>query len=97
MHARVGYCNGPQVPDPSAPEYATELQLHLKWWRHVWEGMRKRTLEYAYVEPEHGPAPYLHTLPHTNVPVANLWTVNSWVGRRVTEEFHTFDATTVYK
>ena len=31
------------------------------------------------IEPEHGPAPYLHTLPHTNVPVADLWAVNDWI------------------
>ena len=96
VHARVGYSDGPQINDPSAPEWEHEVAIHFKWWKRVWAGMAVRGLPYAYVEPEHGPAPYLHTLPHTRMPVADLWTVNSWVGRRVAEQFHTFSAATVY-
>jgi len=87
IHARVGYSQSPQVPDPSAPEYQTEVEAHLKWWEAIWAGMEKRGLSIAYVEPEHGPTPYLHHLPHTNVPVADLWGINSYVGRRVRERF----------
>jgi hypothetical protein len=35
IHARVGYCAGPQVPDPSAPEYAKEVAAHFKYWKEV--------------------------------------------------------------
>jgi hypothetical protein len=28
IHARVGYAEGPQVPDPRAPEYAAALERH---------------------------------------------------------------------
>eukprot|EP00026_Physarum_polycephalum_P013364 Phypoly_transcript_13757.p1 GENE.Phypoly_transcript_13757~~Phypoly_transcript_13757.p1 ORF type:complete len:311 (+),score=51.99 Phypoly_transcript_13757:93-1025(+) len=96
VHARVGYSDGPQVNDPSAPEWEMEVAIHFKWWKRVWAGMAARKLPFAYVEPEHGPAPYLHSLPHTRMPVADLWTVNSWVGRKVAEQFHTFTAATVY-
>lgn len=27
IHARVGYAHGPQVPDPSAPEYLGALEV----------------------------------------------------------------------
>ncbi len=37
----------------------------------------------VYVEPEFGPAPYMHTMPHTNVPVADLWTVNEYMATRL--------------
>jgi len=87
IHARVGYSEGPQVPDPSASEYSNELKSHEKWWSQIWDSQAKRGQEFSYVEPEHGPSPYLHTLPHTNVPVADLWKVNSWIGRRVTSNF----------
>ena len=30
IHARVGYSEGPQVPDPSAKEYASDLEYHEK-------------------------------------------------------------------
>lgn len=39
--------------------------------------------EVIYIEPEFGPAPYLQALPYTNVPVADLWQINSWVHQRV--------------
>lgn len=32
-----------------------------------------------FCRAEHGPPRYLHTLPHTNVPVADLWEVNKYV------------------
>jgi len=97
IHARVGYSDGPQVSDPRAPEYAPEVAAHFKWWTAVWTGMRDRKMETAYVEPEHGPAPYMHTLPYTGVPVADLWAVNSWVGQQVKEKFDAFSGATVYK
>ncbi len=36
-----------------------------------------------YAEPEFGPAPYMHTLPHTDTPVADLWTVNEFMAERL--------------
>jgi len=87
VHARVGYAEGPQVPDPSAAEYKDALDAHEKWWNVIWKAQKERGDSFAYVEPEHGPPPYLHTLPHTNVPVADLWKVNSWVGRRVADTY----------
>ena len=30
--------------------------------------------------PEFGPDGYLHTLPFTNAPVADLWEINTWMG-----------------
>ena len=32
IHARVGYAQGPQVPDPRAPEYLDALEHHERWW-----------------------------------------------------------------
>jgi len=87
VHARVGYVQGPQVPDPSAPEFQSDVLASLGWWEAIWRGQAARGIETAYVEPEHGPGPYLHHLPHTNVPVADLWTINSYIGKRVAEKF----------
>jgi len=87
IHARVGYDEGPQVPDPSAAEYRAELDTHLRWWNVIWDEQIARGDKICYVEPEHGPPRYLHTLPHTNVPVADLWEVNNFVARSVRESF----------
>jgi hypothetical protein len=90
LHARVGYEQGPQVPDPAAPEYARHLAAHERWWQAVWRSQRRRGMDTSTVTPEFGPPPYLHTLPHTNQPVADLWAVCQWMAQRVRS---TFEAT----
>jgi sugar phosphate isomerase/epimerase len=35
IHARVGYAQGPQVPDPRAPEYQDALVAHERWWDQI--------------------------------------------------------------
>lgn len=87
LHARVGYAEGPQVPDPSAPEYAPHLAAHEAWWEEIWQSQRSRGFVYSTLTPEFGPPPYLQTLPHTNVPVADLATVCDWMARRQRERF----------
>jgi sugar phosphate isomerase/epimerase len=92
IHARVGYAEGPQVCDPAAPEYKVELAAYEKWWQAIWAKQAALGAETMYVEPEHGPAPYLHTLPYTNVPVTDLWEVNSFIARRVKAKFDAWKA-----
>lgn len=84
---RVGYDQGPQIPDPRAPEYGTALARHLAWWRVLWEGQRKRGFKRVTATPEFGPDGYLHLEPFTQKPVADLWDLNTWMGRRVEGEF----------
>jgi sugar phosphate isomerase/epimerase len=87
IHARVGYPEGPQVPDPSAPEYAVDLASHESCWDAIWRAQRARGMRYSTVAPEFGPPGYLHTLPHTNVPVADLAKVVEWMARRLKKRF----------
>jgi len=89
IHARVGYDQGPQVPHPAAPEYADALQAHRICWERFWDAQRSRGFEVTTMTPEFGPDGYLHTLPFTNAPVADLWEINRWMGQ--TERDH-FDA-----
>lgn len=87
IHTRVGYEEGPQVPDPSAKEYQRHVEQHLKWWEQIWAAQRARGEKTSTFTPEFGPPGYLHTLPHTNVPVANLWNVCNWMAERVKQRF----------
>ena len=73
IHGRVGYEEGPQVPDPSAPEYTAQLAWHEAQWKQIREAHMQNGQETLTFTPEYGPPSYLHTLPHTNVPVADLW------------------------
>lgn len=79
IHGRVGYAQGPQVPDPSAPEYSRELAVHMGWWERIVAERAKQGAEAVTFTPEFGPPPYLHTLPHTGAPVADLWKVCLWM------------------
>lgn len=94
LHARVGFESGPQVPDPAAPEYATHLQAHESWWDQIWASQQARGLTNSWLTPEFGPPPYLHTLPHTRIPVADLADVCDWMARRQVRRFDSLAATT---
>lgn len=87
VHARVGYGEGPQVPDPRAPEYQNELAAHERWWDVIWQAQKKRGDRLSTLTPEFGPPPYLHTLAHTNMPVANLWDICNWIAERQRARF----------
>ena len=82
VHARVGYTQGAQVPDPRAPEYAAELASHERWWSVLATLMAKRGFSEMTMTPEAGPDGYLQEAPFTREPVADLWEVNRWVGLR---------------
>ncbi len=87
IHARVGYEHGPQVPDPSAPEYAPHLEWHEAQWKKIYDLHVAAGAELLTFDPEYGPPSYMHTLPHTNVPVADLWEVCLWSANRARELF----------
>ncbi|WP_428390136.1 sugar phosphate isomerase/epimerase family protein [Mucisphaera sp.] len=72
LHARIGYAEGPQVTDPDAPEFAEQRAAHEGWWRQIWDKQRERGDSVTTVTPEFGPPPYLHTLPFSEKPVADL-------------------------
>jgi hypothetical protein len=82
IHGRVGYEEGPQVPDPSAPEYAPHLAWHEAQWQQILALRAADGAPSMTFTPEYGPPNYLHTLPHTGAPVADLWRVCLWAAER---------------
>jgi sugar phosphate isomerase/epimerase len=87
IHGRVGYDQGPQVPHPAAPEYAAALASHERCWAALWASQRQRGYASTTMTPEFGPDGYLHCLPFTNAPVADLWQINRWIGERQRRHF----------
>ncbi|MFM0337091.1 sugar phosphate isomerase/epimerase family protein [Paraburkholderia fungorum] len=81
LHGRVGYPQGPQVPHPAAPEYADCLASHQRMWEALWSAQIANGYTVTTMTPEFGPDGYLHTLPFTNAAVADLWEINTWMGR----------------
>ncbi|NBD37415.1 MAG: TIM barrel protein [Verrucomicrobia bacterium] len=76
IHARVGFAEGPQVPDPLAPEWEDWTQLHLRWWRRILELRKAAGIKRQTITPEFGPPPYMMLHPGDGSPLADAWTVN---------------------
>ncbi len=92
IHSRVGYDQGPQVPHPGAPEYQDALQAHQRCWEAVWESQRARGMDVTTMTPEFGTDGYLHLLPYTQAPVADLWSVNRWIAECEMAHFENWNA-----
>jgi sugar phosphate isomerase/epimerase len=90
IHGRVGYDQGPQVPHPGAPEYAAALASHQRCWEAVWDSQNGRGYTQVTMTPEFGPDGYLHTLPFTGAPIADLWDLNCWIGATERRHFERF-------
>jgi sugar phosphate isomerase/epimerase len=87
VHARVGFEEGPQVSDPRAPEWSRHVAAHETWWDLIWASQRQRGMAVSTLTPEFGPPLYLHTLPYTQTPVADLADVCDWQARRQQTRF----------
>lgn len=59
IHTRIGFEQGPQVADPSLPEYEDALQFHLSCWDKVVALYKKNNEEMLTITPEFGPLPYM--------------------------------------
>lgn len=78
IHARVGYPEGPQVPDPRIDQWQHALNAHLNWWDKV-AGRKKKENALLTVTPEFGPFPYMVPLPETGKPITDQWEVNVYM------------------
>lgn len=87
IHARVGYDQGPQVPNPAAPEYSTALESHELWWTQIWRSQLTRGMPLSTMTPEFGPDGYLQCRPFTGEPAADLVEVNVWMAARQRQRF----------
>ncbi len=79
IHARVGYSEGPQIPDPRAPEWQHAMTTHLKLWQQIVDQHERNDKESLYITPEFGPPAYMHTAPFTNQPVGDVWEQNVYM------------------
>ncbi len=78
LHARVGYDQGPQVPDPRVAWHRQDTMSHLAAWKRV----AGDAVEFT-ITPEFGPDGYLQRCPSTGRPVAELRELNRWIGEEL--------------
>jgi sugar phosphate isomerase/epimerase len=86
IHARVGHTQGPQVPDPRAPEWQEALERHLAWWDEIVKQHKENNTDLT-ITPEFGPYPYLIEMPYNRRPLAIQWDVNVWMLNLLKERY----------
>lgn len=79
IHARVGFEEGPQVPDPRGPEWKYALDNFLKWWDRIIQVNAKADCKILPITTEFGPQPYMPSIPFTNRPIANDFEINCFM------------------
>jgi len=89
IHARVGYPEGPQVPDPRVPEWEDALDHHLKWWDRIAERFKNEN-KVLTITPEFGAYPYMVHLPGSNAPITNQWEVNKFMMDLLMERYSAY-------
>ena len=76
IHSRVGYQEGPQIPDPRAPEWQDAVEIHALWWDQVIKLKRKSGADQFTITSEFGAPPYLLLMPFTRQPITSQWEIN---------------------
>jgi sugar phosphate isomerase/epimerase len=76
IHARVGFAEGPQVPDPFSPMWTRELEVFTGWWLRIAQRYRVEGQERLTITPEYGPPPYGWVSLQSGEPVGDFFDVN---------------------
>ena len=79
IHARVGFEEGPQVPDPRAPEWEYALNHFLQWWDKIVEVNAADGYKILPLTTEFGPKPYMPAIPFSKLPVADQFEINCFM------------------
>eukprot|EP00051_Salpingoeca_urceolata_P028515 m.487245 g.487245 ORF g.487245 m.487245 type:complete len:326 (-) comp24907_c0_seq1:189-1166(-) len=86
IHARVGFEEGPQVPDPRGARWQPYMEGHKRWWSQIYQAQAK-TQETITTTPEFGPAIYCWTEPFTNKELVDVRDVNHFVATEMSALF----------
>jgi hypothetical protein len=87
IHARVRFEEGPQVPNPWAPEWKYALDNFLSWWDRIVEVNAEADCKILPLTTEFGPKPYMPTIPFTNQPVADQFGINCYMKDLLNERY----------
>lgn len=87
LHARVGYEQGPQVPDPRAAEWNYALNTFFSWWDAIVAHNKQLGRDVFTITTEFGPPPYMPTMPYTRQPLADQFEVNCFMKNILTTRY----------
>lgn len=90
IHSRVRHSEEPQISDPRAPEWASEVDTHFSWWDEVVKLKISEGVPGITMTTEFGPSTYMPDLPYTRQPVADLWEINTHMMKLWRERYASF-------
>ncbi len=79
VHARVGFTEGPQVPDPRSPLWAEAWQHFTSWWSQIIRHRAASGASKLTITPEFGPPPYMRTNLSDNKSISSQWEINLYI------------------
>lgn len=79
LHARVGFEQGPQVPDPRSSEWRYAVSKFTVWWDEIISVNERLNTTIMPITTEFGPVPYMPTIPFSGQPVADQFEVNCFM------------------
>lgn len=87
FHARVGFHEGPQIPDPRIACWSESVNIFMSWWKRIIEQRDHSGTEEMTITCEFGPAPYMWTSVPDNQPVVSQWDVNVYIMQLLRKTF----------
>jgi hypothetical protein len=88
IHSRIGFTQGPQVPDPRNPEWQDALEQHLKCWDKVIALQETKAAPYFTFTAEFGPFPYLSCKPGDLSAAEHQWNINNYMKDLLKSRYH---------
>ncbi len=74
IHARVGFTQGPQIPDPRLDAWQEPVDFFLNIWQQMIDYQKSKNVDFITITPEFGPPPYMWT--NNNAPIFSQWDIN---------------------
>lgn len=90
IHTRIGFEEGPQVPDPRAPEWNYAMEKFVGWWDRIVAVNAGAGCNILPLTTEFGPKPYMPTIPFINQPVANQFEINCYMKDLLRERYKNY-------
>ncbi|WP_316847174.1 hypothetical protein [Pedobacter psychrodurus] len=87
IHARFGYEQGPQVPDPRDPRWEYVKRKFFKWWDEIVAINVKINTPILPITTEFGPHPYMINMPFTEQALTDQFEVNLYLKELISTRY----------
>lgn len=87
VHARVGFPEGPQIPDPRLPYWSESVDFFMNLWKRIIEQQKHIGTNELTITCEFGPVPYMWTSAPNNNPVVSQWGINVYMMQLLRKTF----------